>query len=266
MYVSLVRSNFGDMDINTGNTHAITTRNPSAQTWFDRGCAWAAGFHREEASHCFQQAVTADPSCAMAYWGLALMNGPDYNFSKKAGFYGLAAQAEGYPSLNVATTAANQALALASGGAPREEALTRALASRYEWPVTDSTPDLQERYAEQMEKVALSFPSDADIQAVCAEALLCLSPWDLYERDKTVKPIGKRIKLALDRGLQSNPSHLWLCHLKTHYSEMGCAATRVRQLVALSTRSAVCSCAVSTGQWMRSTGTRRTCCAERTSR
>ena len=146
-------------------TQPIATKSPEAQRWFDRGCVWAAGFHREEASRCFSEAIQADGSCCMAHWGLALMNGPDYNFSVKQGFYAVAAQPEGYPSLNVATTAAAKAVALAAGGPPREEALARALATRYEWPVTDGTPALQERYAEEMEKVALAFASDADVQA-----------------------------------------------------------------------------------------------------
>ena len=32
----------------------------------------------------------------MAFWGVALCHGPDYNFHAKAGFYGLAAQESGY--------------------------------------------------------------------------------------------------------------------------------------------------------------------------
>ena len=159
----------------------------------------------------------------MAHWGLALVNGPDYNFSAKQGFYGLAAQPEGYPSLNVAATAAAKAVVLAAGGPEREEALARALVLRYEWPVTEGTPALQERYADEMERVALLFATDADVQAVCAEALLCLAPWELYESDLTPKPIGLRVKAALDRGLQASPTHIWLCHLKVHYSEMGYA-------------------------------------------
>lgn len=50
---------------------------------------------------------------------------------------------------------------------------------------------------------------------------MCLAPWELYESDLTPKPIGLRVKAALDRGLQASPTHIWLCHLKVHYSEMG---------------------------------------------
>lgn len=212
------------IDLGPTTTLPATTRSPLAQTWYARGCAWASGFHREEASHCFSEAIKADPECCMAHWGLSLVNGPDYNFHAKVGFYGLAAQAEGFPSLNVATTAAARAVELAQASdscPPREKALAQALATRYEWPITETTPELQERYADEMEKVAAAFADDADVQAVCAEALMCLAPWDLYEKDQTPKPIGLRIKAVLDRGLAAKPGHLWLCHLKMHYSEMG---------------------------------------------
>ena len=29
------------------------------------------------------------------------------------------------------------------------------------------------------------------------------------------------MQAALERGLRADPSHLWLCHLKVHYNEMG---------------------------------------------
>ena len=100
--------------------------------------------------------------------------------------------------------------------------------------MTESTVDLQEKYAAEMEAVASAYPDDADIQAVCAEALLCLSPWDLYTRPEGAKPapnwssvgkvpnaVGERVVAALDRGLRAAPAHPWLAHLKVHYCEMG---------------------------------------------
>jgi len=70
-------------------------------------------------------------------------------------------------------------------------------------------------------------------QAVHAEALMCLAPWDLYAKaagaatpvwysaDKALLPIGEKVKAALDRGLAAQPRHVWLCHLKIHLCEMG---------------------------------------------
>ena len=90
--------------VNVGNySLTVETDSPEAQKWFDRGINWVANFHREEAAFCFQQAANRDPKLAMAYWGVALCHGPDYNFHEKAGFYNKADQDNGYPSLKTAT-------------------------------------------------------------------------------------------------------------------------------------------------------------------
>lgn len=57
----------------------ITTISRAAQTWFDRGLIWTYGFNHEEAARCFEAAIRNDVNCAMAYWGLALALGPNYN-------------------------------------------------------------------------------------------------------------------------------------------------------------------------------------------
>ncbi len=60
-------------------TRPVSTRSPDAQRWFDRGLVWSYAFHHEEAVACFESAVTADPGCAMAHWGIAYALGPNYN-------------------------------------------------------------------------------------------------------------------------------------------------------------------------------------------
>ncbi|HBY46435.1 MAG TPA: hypothetical protein DEG70_09340, partial [Chloroflexi bacterium] len=61
------------------HTRPVTTASSDAQRWFDRGLSWIYGFHHEEAIRCFERAAEADPSCAMAYWGIAYAAGPNYN-------------------------------------------------------------------------------------------------------------------------------------------------------------------------------------------
>ncbi|KAL1526830.1 hypothetical protein AB1Y20_015522 [Prymnesium parvum] len=213
--------------------HPIHTQSPEAQSWFDRGFAWLGAYHREEAALCFEKASAADPGCAMAQWGIALAHGPDYNFHAGNGFLGVAAQPSGWPSLHVATRAVGKAAELAVGGPARESALIGALAVRYEWPPTEESAALDEQYAERMEEVALAFPDDADVQAVAAEAIVILRPWDLYVKpcgsatppwnaaDKELRPVGARAAALVERGLRACPSHMWLCHLKIHLCEMG---------------------------------------------
>ncbi|MCC6311713.1 MAG: hypothetical protein IT345_12475, partial [Trueperaceae bacterium] len=57
----------------------VRTASPEAQLWFDRGLAWCYGYHHEEAIRCFQRAASADPGCAMAWWGVAYAAGCNYN-------------------------------------------------------------------------------------------------------------------------------------------------------------------------------------------
>ena len=80
-----------DYPINMGHLSVpVDTQSATAQRWFDRGINWTANFHREEAAFCFRKASEADPQCAMAFWGLAFVNGPDYNFHLGPCFCGLA--------------------------------------------------------------------------------------------------------------------------------------------------------------------------------
>ena len=58
---------------------AITTDSPKAQrAWLD-GLLWMYSFNHEEAILCFQQALSHDPHCSMAHWGIASAVGPNYN-------------------------------------------------------------------------------------------------------------------------------------------------------------------------------------------
>ena len=61
-------------------SRTVTTTSADAQRWFDRGLNWCFGFHHEEAIACFEKALEADPSCAMAHWGIGYAAGPNYNF------------------------------------------------------------------------------------------------------------------------------------------------------------------------------------------
>ena len=204
----------------------IQTSSEDCQAWFDRGCVWAYGFHKQEANYCFKQASKFDPKCAMAFWAIAWTNTQDYNFHAGNGFYALAAQpAPGFPSFGAAKDAIDAAMALLNDcSPPRERGLIEAMQKMIAWPVTEETHALYEAYAVAMEELGCqdAFVDDAEVQALCAEALMGLAPWALWGKDrKTPLPVGLRVKAALDRGLAAAPGHPFLCHLKIHYDEMG---------------------------------------------
>src|SRR6266550_6793208 len=59
--------------------HPVTTASALAQKYFDQGLAFTYGFNHDEAERSFEQAAQIDPKMAMAYWGVALVLGPNYN-------------------------------------------------------------------------------------------------------------------------------------------------------------------------------------------
>jgi len=61
------------------HTRKITTRSPEAQSYFDQGLAFLFGFNHDEAIRSFRQAAAIDTSCAMAWWGVSIANGPHIN-------------------------------------------------------------------------------------------------------------------------------------------------------------------------------------------
>ena len=61
------------------HTRAVTTSSPEAQEYFGQGLAWMYAFNHDEAIRSFARAAELDPGCAMAWWGIALCEGPNYN-------------------------------------------------------------------------------------------------------------------------------------------------------------------------------------------
>src|SRR4030081_2222505 len=71
--------------------HPVSTKNRQAQQFFDQGLALVYGFNHDEARKSFQRAAELDPKLAMAWWGVALTLGPNYNLPvdperEKAGY------------------------------------------------------------------------------------------------------------------------------------------------------------------------------------
>src|SRR3569623_377298 len=59
--------------------HPVTTENAEAQKFFDQGLRLVYAFNHEEAARSFHRAAELDPKLAMAWWGVALAVGPNYN-------------------------------------------------------------------------------------------------------------------------------------------------------------------------------------------
>src|SRR5690242_11052829 len=61
------------------HTFPVSTRNKLAQQYINQGLNLSYGFNHMEARRAFQEAARLDPALAMAYWGQALVLGPNIN-------------------------------------------------------------------------------------------------------------------------------------------------------------------------------------------
>ena len=61
------------------HTFPVSTRNRQAQLFINQGLNLAYAFNHAEARRAFREAARLDPNLAMAYWGQALVLGPNIN-------------------------------------------------------------------------------------------------------------------------------------------------------------------------------------------
>ncbi len=57
----------------------VSTQIPESQVFFDQGLRLTYAFNHSEALRAFKEAARLDPNNAMAYWGWALVLGPNLN-------------------------------------------------------------------------------------------------------------------------------------------------------------------------------------------
>ena len=193
----------------------VTTANATAQRYFDQGLRLAYGFNHAEALRAFRTAQKHDPSCAMCFWGEALVLGPNINAPMESA------------AVAPAVAAVKQASEKAGSAAPHEQALIAALAKRYsDDPKAERAP-LDAAYAAAMGEVATRFPQDDNIQVLYAEALMDLSPWDYWEPGGA-KPKGKTADTmrALEDVLKRSPEHSGASHFYIHMVEASDAPQR----------------------------------------
>lgn len=184
----------------------ITTREPLAQRFFDQGLMLTFGFNHAEAARSYREAARLDPSCAMCYWGVAFVLGPNINMPM---FPEAAAEA---------WSASRKALELAPRATPRERALIEALAKRYAQEAPQDRAPLDRAFADAMREVARQFPDDLEVQTFFAESLMDLSPWDYWSSGQP-KPATREIIAALDHVLTLMPNHAGANHLYIHALE-----------------------------------------------
>ena len=158
-------------------SRTITTSSPQAQLWFDRGLNWLYGYNHQEAVKCFRKAVEYDPTCVMAYWGIAYGVGCNYNKPWEVFLPTMVAN-----SMQEARLAINTASQYLDIVTLVEVALIKTLEKRFQKDGTHEEETLKQwntDYSNAMRDVYQQFPDDWDVVTLFAEALINRTPWQL---------------------------------------------------------------------------------------
>jgi tetratricopeptide (TPR) repeat protein len=206
---------------------AVSTKSAAAQKAFDQGLIWSFAFNHDEAERAFQEAARQDPDLAMAWWGIALVNGPHINNPMVDEAHAKAAW-----------EALGEARKRAAKASDVEKALIEALGARYAMPQPKDRAPLEAAYAKAMAGVSQRFPKDADVAALYAESLMDTRPWDQWTADGKPQPGTEEILAALEAALKLQPDNPLALHLTIHALEASphperasAAADRLRALV-----------------------------------
>jgi tetratricopeptide (TPR) repeat protein len=196
----------------------VTTTSADAQRYFNQGLNLLFAFNHDEAARSFRQAASFDPSCAMAWWGIAVAQGPHINRPVVDG-----------DQAKVAWDAVQKARSESARANELERALVDALAARC---VLDPPKDriaLDRAYADAMRELWAKHPQDAEIGVLTAEALMNLRPWDLYKKDGQPQPGTEAVVALIEDVLKLRPDHPMANHLYIHAVE---ASTRPERAAA----------------------------------
>jgi tetratricopeptide (TPR) repeat protein len=182
----------------------ITSRSKFTKRFFTQGVIMANAFNHAEAARSFKEAIRQDSTCAMAYWGLAYVLGPNYNTNSDQG------------DRDEILNAVDKALLHSHQAEDWEKALVRAIAVKF--PRHASTDE--EAYASAMRTAYQQFPDNDFIVTLFAESIMNLHAWDLYTRKGgEAKPWTPEIVSVIEHAIKLNPNNPLANHLYLHATE-----------------------------------------------
>ncbi len=192
-------NNLGDYEVN------ITSQSSIAAKFVNQGIVLANAFNHMEAERSFREAVKLDSTCAMGYWGIAYVLGPNYNTGSTLG------------ELNQIREAINKALHFSKNASSWEKALVDATLVKYPFDV--DTVNMT-GYKEAMKNVYERHKNDDFITTLYAESLMNLHAWDFYTRKGgEIRPWTSEILDLLEQALNLNPENPLANHLYIHAIE-----------------------------------------------
>jgi tetratricopeptide (TPR) repeat protein len=187
--------------------HPVSTKHREAQQFFDQGLKLVYAFNHDEARRSFQRAGELDPKLAMAWWGIALTLGPNYNLPVDP------------EREQAAYDAVQHAVALKENASEPERAYIDALAARYSNDPHADLHALDVAYKNAMAKLSARYPDDLDAATLYAESLMDLNPWKLWSHDGKPAEGTEEIISVLESVLKRDPNHLGANHYYIHSVE-----------------------------------------------
>lgn len=184
----------------------VSTSNSLAQQYINQGLNLAYGFNHAEARQAFREAARLDPGLAMAYWGQALVLGPNINAMMEP-------NEEPHALEHIQT-----AKSLMYKASSKEQALINALEKRYSGKAEHRTSNDQ-AYAAAMRVVHQRFPDDPDIAMLYVESMMDLRPWGYWMLDGTPYEGTAEIVALTEDVLRRHPEHPGALHMHIHLIE-----------------------------------------------
>ena len=156
--------------------YTVSTKNDSAQLYFNQGLNMYYSYHFREANASFMEAARFDPDCAMAYWGQALSRGPYYNF------------AHGYVMPADVPAVIQKMNSRRDNASDKEKDLIDAMNARYSNDVSDKNrKSLNAAYSKKMQALVSKYQNDPDITALYIDAVMLEHPWSFWNNDGSPK-------------------------------------------------------------------------------
>lgn len=187
----------------------VTTHSARSQLFINQGVMLTYGFNHAEAERSFREAARLDPTCAMAYWGMALVIGPNINLPMPPG------------NEPKAFEMVQKAMALRKNASEKEQAYIEALAKRYSGAEKPDRNALDREYVKAMRELHLRYPDDLDAATLYAESVMDLRPWNYWTRDMKPYPETSEVIRVLESVLERNPNHPGAIHYYIHTVELG---------------------------------------------
>jgi len=187
--------------------HPVTTRDITAQLYFDQGLTFLYAFNHDAAFWSFLRAAQTDPNMPMAFWGMALAIGRNINADITI------------ERANKAYEFVKKAALLATNAPQQERDYVSALLQRYKNASQTDSGQLNKNYSLAMQALSKKYPDDLDAAVLTAESILDINPWHQWSVEgKPLEGTQEAVKL-IESVLKRDPQNLGANHYYIHAIE-----------------------------------------------